>query len=297
MNQKRYLKNVSNGLTSIELIVVLAIFAILSGITIFNYSEFSASVNLQNTTQQIALRIQQAQTEAISGRYPHFSDAQQIVYTGWKPAYGTYFATGAPRKFAYFYDQNDENNVSSSVVHDGLMTGYPTGSSVPDNVIATPPIETCGNQNKECLDVVSITTGETIVGVCKDVITVPGNCHDNVSISFQRPFPAARLLVDGGFDLNNQPQERITILVLGKNSSGLQGVIVTRLGQIYTKSFTQAEVQGIQLSQTTLSQQGIDLSFFGAIPPIQSSTATGGNLTGGVLGNTTGGTGCQGIQC
>jgi prepilin-type N-terminal cleavage/methylation domain-containing protein len=262
---KQCLKKDSRGLTSIELIVVLAIFAILSGITIFNYSAFSAGVNLQNTTQQIALRIQQAQTEAISGRYPRYvSSPPQSVASGWKPAYGTYFSVGAPRRFAYFFDQNTENGVGT--LRDRLMADY-TGTFDPDDTIADPPAQSCGNQNRECLDVVTIETGEHIVGICNDDITATGSCHTNVTISFERPFPAASLIVEDGTNLNIQPNERVTILVLGKNSSGLRGVIVTRLGQIYTKTFTQAEASTIELTPDIYSQ-GIDLSFFGPAPCI-----------------------------
>jgi prepilin-type N-terminal cleavage/methylation domain-containing protein len=256
----------SRGLTSLELIVVLAIFAILSSITIFNYSAFSNGVHLQNTTQEVALRIQQSQTEAISGRYPHFADPSQYIYAGWKPAYGTYFSTGAPHRFAYFFDQNDEN-ATNSVVYDGLMTGYPANSSVADAVLTDPPQVACGTGNNECLDVVTIQTGEAIIGLCIDDITVPGSCHDNLSIVFQRPFPAARLIVDGG--AGSQPQERVTILVLGKNGSGLRGIVVTRLGQIYTRTFSQAEAQNITLTSQTLAQSGlVDAinTFFGTTP-------------------------------
>lgn len=261
------------GLTSIELIVVLAIFGILSGITIFNYSDFSAGVNLQNVAQEVALRVQQAQTEAISGRYPRFADPQQTVYPGWKPSFGVYFSAGASKKFAYFFDQNNENSAVPNVDRDGLMLGYPSPSD-PNSVIATPPIESCGNQNKECLDVITLETGENIVGICNDNITAPGSCHDNVAISFKRPFPQASILVEGGVNPAIQPQERVTILILGKNSSGLRGVIVTRLGQIYTRTYTQADVAGMinNLSPLTTAQNDIDLSFFGS-------------------------QGCQGIQC
>jgi type II secretory pathway pseudopilin PulG len=257
------------GITSLELIVVLAIFGILSGITMFNYSAFSAGINLQNTAQEVALRVQQAQTESISGRYPRFTDPQQTVYPGWKPSFGVYFSAGAAKKFAYFFDQNNDNSSVPNVPRDGLMIGYPAGSSNPNNVIATPNTESCGNQNKECLDVVTIETGEHIVGICNDDITVPGHCHDNVAISFKRPFPQATILVEDGLDPAKQPQERITILVLGKNSSGLRGIVVTRLGQIYTKTFTEQDVAGMinNLSPLTTAQ-GIDLSFFGPAPCI-----------------------------
>ncbi len=273
---RRVSRTVYQGLTSLELIVVLAIFGILSGITMFNYGSFSAGVNLQNTTQQVALRIQQAQTEAISGRYPHFADSQQSIYPGWKPAFGTYFATAYPTTFAYFFDQNGEN--AGGFSRDGIMSGDPPLSNDPSSVLAG--TETCGTQNKECLDVISIKSGEHIVGICNDDITAQNSCHDNVSISFQRPFPPAKIIVephaDGTYDSSIQPVERVTILILGKNSQGLRGVVVTRLGQIYTRTLTAQDASTIHLTQTTLGLSGIDFSFFNQQPQ---------------------GGGCQGIQC
>jgi len=79
-------KNRQAGMTYVELIVVLSIFAVMSGVTLFNYTAFEDKVNLQVLTSDIALEIVQAQKDSVYGRIP-----VQSVSLGWKPSYGVHF--------------------------------------------------------------------------------------------------------------------------------------------------------------------------------------------------------------
>ncbi|KKQ07855.1 MAG: hypothetical protein US18_C0006G0001, partial [Parcubacteria group bacterium GW2011_GWB1_36_5] len=56
---KRIKKN--RGMTYVELIVVLSIFAVMSSIVLFNYGEFQAKVDIKNLASDIALKIVEAQ--------------------------------------------------------------------------------------------------------------------------------------------------------------------------------------------------------------------------------------------
>ena len=59
---KRLNKNKYNrGMTLVELIVVLAIFMIILGLTIFDYSSFKSTTTIQNLADDIALTIRKAQ--------------------------------------------------------------------------------------------------------------------------------------------------------------------------------------------------------------------------------------------
>src|SRR3989339_507350 len=75
----------SNGMTYVELIVVLSIFAVMSSIVMFNYSGFQAKIDIKNLASDIALKVVQAQ----------------------KPSYGVYFditSDSNKRSFVYFVD-------------------------------------------------------------------------------------------------------------------------------------------------------------------------------------------------
>lgn len=62
--QKQLQKN--KGFTIIEFIVVLVIFSIMSGITLFNYNGYRAKIEQTNVAQDIGLTIRQAQVYGLS---------------------------------------------------------------------------------------------------------------------------------------------------------------------------------------------------------------------------------------
>jgi prepilin-type N-terminal cleavage/methylation domain-containing protein len=105
----------NKGMTYVELIVVLSIFAVISSVTMFNYGSFQAKVDIKNLTSDIALKLVQAQKYSVSGKLPPL--LQQGLIGGnintWKPAYGVYFNTTSDankKKFVYFTDI-DSNNI------------------------------------------------------------------------------------------------------------------------------------------------------------------------------------------
>ncbi len=110
----------SNGMTIIELVVVLAIFAVLSTVAIFSYGGFEAKVDITNLANDIALQVVQAQNSALSGLLPpigYIPDNPGYPSTPWKPSYGVYFSStstpdinGADSKdFIYFADLDNNN--------------------------------------------------------------------------------------------------------------------------------------------------------------------------------------------
>ena len=119
---KRIQKN--NGMTYVELIVVLAIFAILSTVVMFDYVGFQDRVDLKNLASDIALQVVVAQKAADSGLLPSLSQPQPSV-SPWKPAYGIFFnyTTTADsnnnnvpynKEFVYFIDTNNDDNYQSA---------------------------------------------------------------------------------------------------------------------------------------------------------------------------------------
>lgn len=147
----------NQGMTYVELIVVLSIFSIMSSLIIFNYGEFQDRVEIKNLANDVALKIVDAQKSAIFGRFP--SVAQQATITStWKPSYGVYFnPVSDSQSFVYFSDLNNDNSYQG-----------------PD----------CTG---ECVDKISITKGNLIssIDVFYQDLTVQ-NIPD-VTVSFTRP--------------------------------------------------------------------------------------------------------------
>jgi len=118
-NFKFVTHNSQKGMTILELLTVLMIFAVLSSVAIFNYGTFQANVDLTNLANNIALQVVGAQKAALAGLLP----TQIPTVSPWKPSYGTYFsvtsaqdASGADKKdFMYFVDLNNNNKYDSSV--------------------------------------------------------------------------------------------------------------------------------------------------------------------------------------
>ncbi len=110
---KSTIGNLQNGMTLIELITVLAIFAVVSTVVIFNYGGFQSKVDITNLSNDTALQVVQAQHSALDGLLP-----TQVYPPAWKPAYGVYFSsTVAPatdakgannHNFIYFVDLNEQ---------------------------------------------------------------------------------------------------------------------------------------------------------------------------------------------
>ncbi len=155
-NFKLKIKNYKAGMTYVELIVVLGIFAVMSGVVLFNYKGFQAKIDIKNLASDIALKIVEAQKSAINGKLYAGASAS------WKPAYGVYFdLTADTKSFIYFADFSTMNN--------NLFEG--------------------SNCTGECLSNISITKGNFISS-----ITAAG-CSGTTSLSivFTRPDSSANM--------------------------------------------------------------------------------------------------------
>ena len=114
------------GMTYVELIVVLSIFAIISSTMMFNYGSFQAKVDIKNLTSDIALKLVQAQKYSMFGKLPPLLQQGLIAdINTWKPAYGVYFNTTTEiqkKKFVYFTDI-DSNNVCDTTCTNFFSNG------------------------------------------------------------------------------------------------------------------------------------------------------------------------------
>lgn len=207
----------SKGMTLIELMVVLAIFVLVTGLTIFDYSQFRTSVSLQNLADDISLAIRRAQNYAIGVRNTN----QQFYGT-----YGIHFATspttnfpllGSSKSFALFADSNK----------DGVYTpGTATSCTFDPNV---------GTLN-ECIDLLTITSSDQIIAICPDnngiTCEAAGYTNTNkVSIFFTRPNPEAAIYVNG----STTPSGAVTIKIQNTQSQSTKFITVTSTGQMSVK--------------------------------------------------------------
>lgn len=104
-------------MTYVELIVVLSIFSVFSGMAIFNYKGFQSRVDIKNLANEMALQIVEAQKSALNGKFPLSSQlpSDPELLEQWKPSYGIYFNlssgpnTGS-KVFYYFVDSLPQNN-------------------------------------------------------------------------------------------------------------------------------------------------------------------------------------------
>ena len=165
-NLEKKIKN-NQGMTLIELMVVLAIFAVLSAIVIFNYGDFEARVNIKNLASDIALKVVDAQKSSESGLLP---PAVFSPIPNWKPSYGVYFNPSVDNKsFFYFVDLDDNT--------------YYSGTD-------------CAG---ECMNKVTITKGNNISALNVFYQNGSSGPLSDLTISFARPNSGAIMRSTTGF--------------------------------------------------------------------------------------------------
>ena len=194
----------NQGFTFIELIMVIVIFSIFSGVVMFNFGDFSDSISVQNLAQQIALEIKQAQSASVSGKNPtaFLSDScpgSLLLKTNesCRPSYGVYFdaSLSQNKQFIYFQDLNNNNIIDD------------------DNLSA--------NQ------LVVIPRENYISAVCFDEDACSVDNTNSVSITFIRPFPTAHFSESG--------VSSVKVVVKSPRSDATRTITVTSLGQISVK--------------------------------------------------------------
>lgn len=200
------------GMTLIELIVVIAIVSIVSGVLMFNYSGFSTTASIRNLAQEIALAIRKSQIYATSViRSP---DESQTIYG----SYGISFSKAT-------VSANTEPNTKQFV----LFADIPASK----NGFYDSPGATCGGSS-ECLEVLSINSSDKIVkaeacdssNLCTEALS-----GDSIDVLFQRPSPDAYICLKRGTSCIAGPFASAKITV--ESAKGLSKIIsVWNTGQI-----------------------------------------------------------------
>lgn len=162
------------GFTLIELLISISIIALLTGVVVFNQSDFSDQLALSNLTNEIDIQIREAQTYGISVR--EFAPGTN----NFNIAYGVSFNLSNPgysnTSFYTFADLNPQNGR-----YDSPTTCVP-------------------GSNSECLSRFNLSRGNILSDMC--VILANGGtvCKagmGRIDIVFVRPNPTAQItLID-----------------------------------------------------------------------------------------------------
>ncbi len=216
------------GVTFVELVIVISIFSIIAGTLLLNFSRFGRSITLQNLAQDIALQINSAQKEAISGRTNDLSALCDRTTQVCAPTYGVYIAA-----------EPDADNLIMGTYNDGevgrtLLTFFDYKD--PRNAMLNDGDNLCGTgTNTECLDNISLGQGNYISAICVGLGNV---CTDDISsssglhIAFKRPFQDAIMHQDDG-ETTGVKYNYARITVKSPNvDTPTKDIIITGLGQI-----------------------------------------------------------------
>ena len=192
LNFKFLIRNCQAGMTYVELIVVLSIFAVISTVVVFDYNGFESKVDLKNLASDIALQIVQAQKSALSGQIPTQTPTTSPA-SAWKPSYGVFFNTngtvnGADTKhFIYFTDLDNGKTYDNSTCSLVAAAG-------------------------ECLSQYTITKNNTISAL-KVYYTdsTPTVTLNDLTITFVRPDSGATLKSSTAFSQTNISYVEVTV--------------------------------------------------------------------------------------
>ncbi len=215
----------NRGVTFIELVIVISIFSILASTLLFNFPRFSRNLSVQNIAQDIALQINGAQREAISGLTNDLLYDCDRTVSDCSPRYGVYlvargadhakvlnfggpFGPSGGTTILRFFDLGDSLNLANGVLDTG---------------------GTCGQNDGECLDRLSIGQGNYISKICVgDDNQCDLNAPAGLNIVFKRPFPDAIMTTDDGIVRN---YARITVSSSNVDTPPVD-IIITAIGQI-----------------------------------------------------------------
>jgi Tfp pilus assembly protein FimT len=156
------------GFTLVEFVVILAIFAIMAGVALFNFRGFESRVTLTNLAHDIALTIRQAQVFGISA-----SESIQLS--------DTVFESKTRGVHFLFNEETKEFDKTFTIFVD-----------------RTPPNDGLYNERTDpTVDQITINSSDRVTRIMLDNGSSEAAASDDVHISFTRPKPDATILSTG----------------------------------------------------------------------------------------------------
>lgn len=149
------------GFTLVELLVSIAIFAVVTSVAVVNHTDFNGSVLLTNLAYEIGLSVREAQIYGITVK------GTALDATKFDSGYGMRFDMSTPTRYYLFEDRTPPDHYCDTTECGAIY----------DNVIETFYIQRGNRISKICVD---------------------GDCSPSIlDISFVRPNPDAYIRVNG----------------------------------------------------------------------------------------------------
>lgn len=168
--QSRGAAALKRGFTLVEMIVVVGIITLISGLVLVNNNSFSGNVILQNLAYDIALSVRQAQVYGIS---------VQRFNGIFGSAYGMHF-------------QVDSSNAST----------YALFADALDPVNGLYDCPSPGTASCELVQSTTVGQGYRISSVCVTSAGGTQQCGSRLDVTFKRPEPDACIAINGESPLN-----------------------------------------------------------------------------------------------
>lgn len=230
MNINILKRKYNRGLTLIELMVVIAIFLVITGVVIFDYGSFRSNVSLQNLTDDVALSIRKAQSFAIGVR--GVSKGGIFVFSD---NYGVHFSMNSIQPIGALSGSNKSFLMFSA--DSSLKYTEP---------IVTPT--TCGDvSNNSCLELFKITSADFVEDIIYTIGSVDHSSlsensnQASVDIVFKRPNPRAEFCYKKTLSVTEDcldPSPSSISIVMSNGETALSGrkkikkITVQNTGQI-----------------------------------------------------------------
>ncbi len=245
INQIGKSKLKSRAFTMIEMLVVLAIFGIITSMVLFEYSNFNSQIVMTNTVYEVALTARQAQVYALGTR-------QQEGLEGFYNRYGISFdltKTDGRKNFIFFIDAGGTVSFKESRTAGGDLEGDNYANNFCDDDLD-------GDEDGDELDCYScVTGGECLekLSIDRDIeidkicvadgpagntpydldgeCTSPTGLRNDLVVTFERPDPSA--IITSPINDNRSEDKYTTAGIIIRNKFGnRQAILIKNTGQI-----------------------------------------------------------------
>ncbi len=205
---KKWYTQQNQGMTFMELIVIISLFGIIASVVLFNSRDFSSNISLQNLSQDIALTIKRAQTTSASGGY------NALFVLPNKPSYGIYVHPDE-QSFYYFADLDNSGRLDS----------------------VDPANRACGTPmaGDECIEKYTISGTDDIKEVCVNTkLSSAGECSPmkELEVVFKRPNLDAILRYAGTTAVSSGLIVDGKIVIQSADETRQKNIIIWATGQI-----------------------------------------------------------------